>query len=160
MSKFLNSIFLSLSTNIDNLSVGITFGTSREFGFDANLIIAVLSFVSTFVSMLLGAKIAPYVPQSSGALILFIIGMFMTYSAYYDTENNSNDSDLESSSTLKLKTKSRVSLKEAFILGLGLTFTNFGTGFGGGIAKLDGNKNCLSFFKSFIFLKFLYFIFE
>jgi putative sporulation protein YtaF len=152
MPNIFDSLFLSLSTNIDNMAVGIAYGCNRDMGFDANLIIALLSFLSTFVSMSIGSALAKTVPQQLGPIILLIIGLYMTYQAIYDSQSNhvdlensdnndkskiSLDLDITSTNQKDKSRKKRITLREATMLGLALTFTNFGTGIGGGLANLN-----------------------
>ena len=164
MEHLLAAILLSLSTNTDNLAVGIAYGIKQvSISLPANGCIALLSGLSTFTAMAMGTWfdrfLSPPLARELGSGLLIAIGCFTLWTLLRSrfglasnpaptilTTANSNSS-LEDphfpQSNLNLKAanphfpQSNLSLKAACILGLALTLTNFGTGIGAGMAQLD-----------------------
>ncbi len=151
METILASLILSLSTNIDNLAVGTAYGIKKfNIGITANLIIALLSGVSTFASMYLGGSInhflAPKLAHEIGSLILILIGLITIVRIM---QRRLSQESLSSINTAK----NAMNWQEATILGLALTITNLGTGIGAGIAQLSiGLTSCLSFASSLLMI--------
>lgn len=138
METIFASILLSLSTNIDNFAVAVAYRVQNlTISFRGSLLIALLSGISTYASMSLGDWlnhfIAPSMAQELGSGVLIMIGCVTIWQLLLKpSENslsiprNSNDDVPES-----------LSLKEALLLGLALTLTNFGTGVSAGIVHLN-----------------------
>jgi putative sporulation protein YtaF len=87
MSLHLFSVVLiSISSNIDSFAVAVAYGIKKiRITIQANLLIAVVSSLGTFLSMSLGEMISGYLPKSianilgSGVLIAIgIIGLWQT----------------------------------------------------------------------------------
>lgn len=131
----LSSIVLSLSTNLDNLAVGMSYGLRNWIvPTSANFAIAILSGLSTWISIHLGDQIRQYLPDSLagyiGSLILIIIGLVSIGQTLASDSNETEE--LTSQNSIN-----RLNLKTAILLGFALTITNLGTGVGAGIAKFD-----------------------
>ncbi len=135
LESILSSIVLSLSTNLDNLAVGMSYGL-RNWIVPAptNIAIAILSGFSTLISIYLGDQISHYLPPRLtgylGSLILIIIGIFSVGNTLMSDSNESEELNAKPSIN-------RLNLKEGILLGFALTITNFGTGVGAGIAQFD-----------------------
>ncbi|MDY7020568.1 MAG: manganese efflux pump [Cyanobacteriota bacterium] len=136
LESVLSSIVLSISTNLDNLAVGMSYGLRNWIvPTSANITIAILSGVSTLVSINLGDRIRQYLPNSLagylGSIILIIIGISSI------GQTLSSDSS-EPEEFISHHAVNRLNLRDAVLLGLALTLTNLGTGIGAGIAQFDG----------------------
>ncbi len=143
MEFVLASILLSLSTNLDNLAVGVAYGLRNlTITFSANLLIAIFSGMSTWIAMSLGVTMGQLLSEqfaaSLGSLILFGIGMLGIWETLQSQTERLQISTNEPNS---------ISLDQAALLGLGLTISNLGTGVGAGLAQLDV---ILTSFLSFI----------
>lgn len=150
MDAIITAIILSLSTNLDNLAVGMTCGV-KDFTIrlPANLLIALLSGTSTYASMQVGNWLDRFIPaygaQWLGSGILVAIGLLSLLEVVQGKE-----SEISSLSSWQL-TPRMMSLREAGILGLVLTISNWGTGIGAGIAQLNLGLTCsCSFFSSLL----------
>ncbi len=150
METVIASIILSLSTNIDNLAVGTAYGIKKlKIGLFANFIIAVLSGISTFVSMSLGETInhflSPNLAHEFGSFLLILIGL-ITISKIVQKRFNQE-------SLVDNLADKNITWQEATTLGLALTVTNLGTGIGAGIAQLSLIlTSCLSFTSSLLMI--------
>jgi putative sporulation protein YtaF len=157
----LNAFVLACSTNLDNLAVGLAFGArpALHFGTAANGIIALLSFLSTFVSVSLGAELLRWVPSPAfvrqiAAVALLIVALVLLVDAL---KTRSNDTSVDD---INLKHhhqhhhhhhQSHVSARDAFGIGLALTLTNLGTGIVGGLHALNPLiAACFSAMTSFV----------
>lgn len=157
MDAIITAIVLSLSTNLDNLAVGMTCGV-RQFTIclPANLLIAFLSGTSTFASMLVGDWLDNFLPgdgaQWLGSSILVAIGLLSLAEASQKKDESAPWGDRAIASPCSLyPTKKIMSLKRAGMLGLALTISNWGAGIGAGIARLDlGLTSGCSFLSSLL----------
>ncbi|MDY6939624.1 MAG: hypothetical protein SWY16_18475 [Cyanobacteriota bacterium] len=163
MDSLLASAILSVSTNIDNLAIGVAYGVRRfAIGWSANFLIASLSGISTLTSMSAGDWVSRFLPANiAGAIgsgILVAVGIWGLWDALQVRSNLAGELDSEelkylgdeseakptidnlqtSPSNLKIAQFDRhIDLKDALILGLALTVTNLGTGIGAGMAQLN-----------------------
>ena len=150
MEHLLAAILLSLSTNTDNLAVGIAYGIKQvSISLPANGCIALLSGLSTFTAMAMGTWfdrfLSPPLARELGSGLLIAIGCFTLWTllrSRFGLASNPAPTILttaNSNSSLEDPhfPQSNLSLKAACILGLALTLTNFGTGIGAGMAQLD-----------------------
>ena len=149
MESIIASILLSLSTNIDNLAVGAAYGVKQvKIGWWANLSIAILSGLSTLAAMVVGDHLnyflAHDLASNLGSSILMIVGILSIINLIF---NQNND--------LVITNKSQeISLREAWLLGLVLTITNWGTGIGAGMAQISiVVTSCCSFLSSLLMIK-------
>lgn len=143
------ALVLAFSTNIDNFAVGLAYRVKQiSIGFRANLLIALLSGMSTFASMAFGNWIqsffAPSLTHKVGSIVLIIIGLVTLIEIIRQNTQVK---------TFAMNTESQyyLSWQEALLLGLALTITNFGTGVGAGIAQLDSTlTSSFSFISSLL----------
>ena len=156
METILASAFLSLSTNIDNFAIGVAYSVRKlTIGWQANLLIACLSGISTFTSMSCGDWIeqflTPAIAHLLGSGILIVIGLHSVWTTLQAQSERFEVDDCFNQAAQNLA--STIDLREAFVLGLSLTITNLGTGIGAGIAQLDqGLTSCLSFLSSLLMI--------
>ncbi|MDB9315534.1 manganese efflux pump [Spirulina sp. CS-785/01] len=149
LETILTSVFLSFSTNLDNLAVGMTYGMRQlTIGWWGNLLIASLSGVSTFFSMSVGDWLEdflnPNLAQDMGAGIIVLMGLGVLWNAYQEETNETQDFSRPSP-------KNKLSFTRIVVLGLALTVTNWGTGIGAGIAELNsGLTSSFSFLSSLV----------
>lgn len=134
------AIALALSTNLDNLAVGVAYGTkSQSIPLSSNLIIALLSGLSTWLSMTLGGWLCQYLPtvcsQWFGSSLLIAIGCFSIWEQlqhYFQAEFQTEFGPVH-----PVPPMSELAPQDAFLLGLGLTLSNLGTGLGAGMAHIN-----------------------
>ena len=133
------AIALAFSTNLDNFAVGVAYSTkSRSIPLSGNLIIALLSGLSTWVSMFLGDLICQYLPtffsQWFGSCLLIAIGCF---SIWEQLQHYLQPQLVGAAATdISLDQTGDLSAQDSLLLGLGLTVSNLGTGIGAGMAHI------------------------
>lgn len=138
MDFLLLAIALSLSTNVDNLAIGIAYSTkAQDIPLKGNLIIALLSGLSTWCSMSIGDWVAQFLPATFshwfGGCLLILIG---SSSLWEQLRHSWNPSFIATSVNFSTAAPKSLSLQECWLLGLSLTVSNFGTGIGAGMAHL------------------------
>jgi putative Mn2+ efflux pump MntP len=137
METLLIAIAISLSTNVDNLAIGVAYSTkSQSIPFSGNLIIALLSGLSTFASMSLGTWACHFLPaafsQWFGSGLLILIGSLSIIEQLQALQQPQFATEQAVCCNF-----SPLSLQDSCLLGLGLTISNLGTGVGAGMAHLN-----------------------
>lgn len=151
MAVFLSALLYSLSSNLDNLVIGIAYGVKKiKIGITPNLIIATVTSIGTLISMSVGKFISGFLPTSLtnmlGAVIIMLLGLYFliqsilklipkSYSNSLALKNvdeimdYAEKSDSDNSGTLNIK--------EAFVVSLGLMLNNLGTGLAANITGVN-----------------------
>lgn len=151
MAVFLSALLYSLSSNLDNLVIGIAYGVKKiKIGITPNLIIATVTSIGTLISMSVGKFISGFLPTSLtnmlGAVIIMLLGLYFliqsilklipkSYSNSLALKNvdeimdYAEKSDSDNSGTLNIK--------EAFVVSLGLMLNNLGTGLAASITGVN-----------------------
>ncbi|NRV14874.1 putative Mn2+ efflux pump MntP [Clostridium beijerinckii] len=93
MILILSALLFSLSSNLDNLVIGIAYGIKKiRIGTAANLIVALVTSTGTFLSMLLGIYVSKFLPSflsnSLGAGIIIILGLYFVIQSIFKLINN------------------------------------------------------------------------
>ncbi|HEY6226708.1 MAG TPA: hypothetical protein VI282_06265 [Verrucomicrobiae bacterium] len=151
--NFIASIWLAISTNVDNFGVGIAYGVKRiRIGSASNLLIACCNAAGTFLSMKAGDAIAtvvsPEVCNVLGSCAMVVVGLWALLNTFAfggsDSEKNAAGQPRE---VLQLEYVSQhpeildpdrtghINLKEVLPLAFALTISNLATGMG---ARLTG----------------------
>ncbi|SHJ27780.1 putative sporulation protein YtaF [Clostridium cavendishii DSM 21758] len=142
MLLILSALLFSLSSNLDNLVIGIAYGIKRiKIGIISNFIIAIVSVTGTFIAMSLGTYISRFLPNyvanGLGAGMIIILGIYFVLQSIVNMMSNNKSKDLalkdindmvEYAEKSDLDKSGDISVKEAFFVALGLTFNNLGTG--------------------------------
>ncbi|MBS5981761.1 MAG: sporulation membrane protein YtaF [Clostridium butyricum] len=151
MAVFLSALLYSLSSNLDNLVIGIAYGVKKiKIGLISNLIIATVTSIGTLISMSVGKFISGFLPTSLtnmlGAVIIMLLGLYFliqsilklipkSYSNSLALKNvdeimdYAEKSDSDNSGTLNIK--------EAFVVSIGLMLNNLGTGLAASITGVN-----------------------
>ena len=122
-SHILSAVLLGVSSNLDCLAVGLSYGLrKKQVGLVASLIIGLLSFSGTIFSMILGRGVAQLLPSRlpnlAGGLLIFLIGLLGLLRCMLGSGENAGD------------LRQDLSWKEAMTLGLVLALNNAGLGMG------------------------------
>ncbi|AQS06900.1 sporulation membrane protein YtaF [Clostridium beijerinckii] len=142
MILILSALLFSLSSNLDNLVIGIAYGIKKiRIGTAANLIVALVTSTGTFLSMLLGIYVSKFLPSflsnSLGAGIIIILGLYFVIQSIFKLINNKKIKELALKNTndmieyaekSDLDKSGDIDKKEALLVAFALTFNNFGTG--------------------------------
>ena len=151
MAVFLSALLYSLSSNLDNLVIGIAYGVKKiKIGITPNLIIATVTSIGTLISMSVGKFISGFLPTSLtnmlGAVIIMLLGLYFLIQSILklipksysnslalkkvdEIMDYAEKSDSDNSGTLNIK--------EAFVVSLGLMLNNLGTGLAASITGVN-----------------------
>jgi len=147
----LDALLFSLSFNLDNIVVGTAYGIKKiKIGVFANLIIAIVTSVGTYLSMSAGTYISKFLPDSSanivGALAVGLLGLYFIIQSVIKLMKNTKPKELalkdvadmmEYAEESDLNRNGKVDKKEALLVGLGLMLNNLGTGITASIANVN-----------------------
>ncbi len=121
-----NCFVLAISSSIDSLGIGVTYGIkNKKISFWSTIILFIISLLVSFVSVFSGKILLNFLPkyitELIGCFILFCIGFFVIVKAIFEKKSgNKNDFDFNNSNL--------IDPKEAVFLGLALSLDNFGIG--------------------------------
>ena len=158
-------VLISVSSNTDSFAIAVAYGIKKvRITIGANLLIAIVSSLGTFLSMSLGETIGGYLPKSIASLlgsgVLISIGIFgicqaiiqerkrqkieryqrqqdfSVSSYFYQTQSlHVRDNKIHENYT-DLDRKS-IKMKQSIPLAFSLTINNVGAGVGAGISGLN-----------------------
>ena len=120
---FISSLILAISSSIDSLGIGITYGLKNtKISFISKIILFTLSLIISFSSIFLGYFLNDFIstPITSffGSLILIFIGICIIFKTIFENKNNYYDFNFSN----------LIDPKEAIVLGLALSLDSFGIG--------------------------------
>ena len=129
---FMYSIILAISSSIDSLGIGITYGIKNTFISNlGKIVLFVISFSVTTISIIIGSNIkdifSDFMTKLIGFLILLFMGFFMCFQALRKSNEQNFDLDFSNS----------IDWKEALFLGLALSLDSFCIGIGGSILGIN-----------------------
>jgi len=162
---FLSSFLLSLSSNLDNIGIGVSYGIRRiAIPFLSNLIVALVTTVGTFLSMSLGDLLARHIPDrlasGTGSGLIIAAGIWVLLQTWIKPNGTSTPPPpvlQETKKVFELRIRSlgllirilrepggvdmdcsgRIEGREALVLALALTVNNLAGGFGGGMVGIS-----------------------
>lgn len=136
----LNSILLAISSSIDSLGIGITYGIKNtKISLIGKIILFIISITITYLSIFLGNFIQSIFPsfltKLIGSGILIFIGIYICFEALNQKSNSSNvfnnpiSSDLDNSKI--------IDSKESIFLAIALSLDSFCIGICGSIININ-----------------------
>lgn len=155
--SFLSILMFAISSSCDSLVIGISYGINKiRINFLNNLLVALISGLGTFISMVPGAKLINYIsPEQAnkfGSLLIIIVGIFLIIKSLYKDnkikEENSYSDILKNPEKMDFDSSKTIEVKEAVYLGLFLCLNNVGLGI---MASIIGLNIYLTSFLSFLF---------
>ena len=121
-----NCFVLAISSSIDSLGIGVTYGIKdKKISFSSTIILFIISLLVSFISVFFGKILLDFLPEFIteliGCFILFIIGFFVIVKSFFEKKSgNQNDFDFNNSNL--------IDPKESVFLGFALSLDNFGIG--------------------------------
>lgn len=163
----LNSIILAISSSVDSLGIGITYGLKNtRISYIANVILFIISIMITTLSMWFGSfirNIFPYtITNFIGSFIIIFMGIFMTIQALQKKKdpNLENLKDpivdekiysffikylgitiqiIKNPTYSDFDNSKKIDCKEAFFLAIALSLDSFCIGIGSTIAGISNS---------------------
>ena len=165
--SFLSILLFVIAASLDILVVSLAYGLKDiKINFSSTLVIASISALGTFISMILGKFLVDLIPVKLGdiigGLVLLALGFYSIYSYFkekkiltsHNSENNSSPTFILENPEVADKDKSgNIYFKESLALSLALALNNFGLGIGASISGLNIAFTTIStFIISLIFI--------
>jgi putative sporulation protein YtaF len=153
---WLSILGIGLAANLDNLGIGFSFGArSTKIPLSSNLLIAILSMISAYISIVCGHFVATYLPSGLanwiGGIMVILIGLWGIKSNFSEKPAVEQD-ETHSKLTDLLKNPGKadrdgndiISWTESWSLGLALALNCIASGFGAGITGVSAWGTTLS----------------
>ncbi|TPE22032.1 sporulation membrane protein YtaF [Clostridium perfringens] len=165
--SFLSILLFVIAASLDILVVSLAYGLKDiKINFSSTLVIASISALGTFISMILGQFLVDLIPVKLGdiigGLVLLALGFYSIYSYFkekkiltsHNSENNSSPTFILENPEVADKDKSgNIDFKESLAVSLALALNNFGLGIGASISGLNIAFTTIStFIISLIFI--------
>ncbi|WP_438265960.1 sporulation membrane protein YtaF [Clostridium perfringens] len=165
--SFLSILLFVIAASLDILVVSLAYGLKDiKINFSSTFVIASISALGTFISMILGKFLVDLIPVKLGdiigGLVLLLLGFYSIYSYFkekkiltsHNSENNSSPTFILENPEVADKDKSgNIDFKESLALSLALALNNFGLGIGASISGLNIAFTTIStFIISLIFI--------
>lgn len=165
--SFLSILLFVIAASLDILVVSLAYGLKDiKINFSSTLVIASISALGTFISMILVKFLVDLIPVKLGdiigGLVLLLLGFYSIYSYFkekkiltsHNSENNSSPTFILENPEVADKDKSgNIDFKESLALSLALALNNFGLGIGASISGLNIAFTTIStFIISLIFI--------
>lgn len=175
----INSIILAISSSIDSLGIGITYGMKdTTISYVGKIILFMISFLMTILALWFGNFIKDIFPESFmkflGSFLLIVMGIFICFQALKkDSKNETKKVNHDTEKVYQFFIKflgitiqiiknpissdfdhsKLIDSKEALFLGLALSLDSFCIGIGGTIVGIS--HNCFPFSIAIFQLLFL-----
>ena len=119
---FLYALILTISSSIDSLGIGITYGIrNTTISFIAKIILFAIAFIVSVISILIGSTLkdifSTNIIEYIGSFILILMGIFI----FFQSIKNKNVSDKKISKSIDKKLKEQQKIYSFFIKCLGIT---------------------------------------
>ena len=119
---FLHALILTISSSIDSLGIGITYGIrNTAISFIAKIILFAIAFLVSIISILLGCTFkgifSPNIIEYIGSFILILMGIFI----FMQSVNKKNISDKRINKSIDKKFNEQQKIYSFFIKCLGIT---------------------------------------
>lgn len=151
MILILSTLLFSITSNLDNVVVGIAYGIKKiRIGIIANLLIASITCTGTLLSMSIGRYIAKLLPHNVanaiGSIAIALLGVYFIIQSLIKLLKNKKTKKLalkdindmvEYAQQSDLDNSGDINIKEALFVSLGLTLNNLCTGIAASITGVN-----------------------
>jgi len=146
-------LLLAVSSNLDNLILGITYGIKKiHISMASNLIIALITFGGTWLSMLFGEKLAVYVPlavsNTIGAGVVIIIGIYNLVKYLQGAKGGQTKGQwpMKKPERYDKNSNNQIEYQEAAALGAALSINNIALGIAASISGVNAMPTAVAAF--------------
>jgi len=151
MILILSALLFSLSSNLDNVVIGIAYGVKNiKIRILPNFIIAAVTSIGTLLSMSVGKYISRFLPDYIanflGAVVIILLGIYFLIQSIIKLVKNTKSKELslknitdmvEYAESSDLDKSGDINIREALFVAFGLTFNNLGTGVAASITGVN-----------------------
>jgi putative sporulation protein YtaF len=148
LNHLMQVVLIGIASNLDNAGVGIAYGVRGiRISKSANFMIAMISFLMTLLSGIVGAWLSMYissfVSHLIGAVVIVSVGIYVLYQPFrkrttvvISTNHNLIQRILQQPEEADLDQSKTISFKESLILGIALGINALAGGFDAGVTHL------------------------
>lgn len=157
MFELISGTLFSISANIDNIPIGLSYGVRKiHISLIKNIFICAITSIVTFLSMLVGQNISKFFDVKTtnilGSILLILLGVYpiiknIFSKKKFDKLNNNNNINI-------VKNNNDINLKELLIMIITLSLNNIAAGIAASIAGV--NIICTTIFTFIFCVVFLY----
>ncbi len=147
---WLTILFIGIAANLDNLGISVSYGlTSRRIPFLSNLLIAFVSTIFAYISMVAGSFLSSYFPSSIaslvGGILIICLGLWCIATSSPFTQDYAKKSENPHISHLKTENEIKaIGIKESFFLGFILALNCLTIGFSAGMTGIPSLLTSIS----------------
>lgn len=168
MTNLFTAILFSISSNLDNIVIGIAYGIKKiKIGLLSNLLVAIITTFGTFISMEVGKWLTNWLPSNItkiiGSGIITLLGLyFLMHSIINLLIKNkkikiislkNSENMVEYAEQTDKNNSYEIETKEAIAIGFGLMFNNIGTGIAASASGISILETCIfTFILSTLFI--------
>ena len=136
MLNLLTSTLFSISANIDNIPIGISYGIKKiHVTFLQNIFISIFTAIATFTSMQIGKNVLNFfdikLANLVGSILLIILGTIPLAKLFFKRKKRSYEDNAFYSS------KALISIKEIIFIIITLSINNIATGIAASITGIN-----------------------
>lgn len=147
-SVFATMVAIAIASNLDNAGVGIAYGVRNiQISWGANLLIAIISGVATFLSGVVGNVVTHYISTDFaswiGAAVVILVGLWVfsepvrqAWSIKRAKEKNVVMRILDDPAVADFDESKTIGYTEAFVLGIALAMNALAGGFDAGVVRI------------------------
>lgn len=145
---FILALLFSLSSNLDNFVIGFSYGVqNKRIALVPNIIIALITAVVTYLSMVLGQWLTHLISHQEssdiGSIVFIGLGLWSIGNSFSNNKKTRHDDTKE------------LGIKAAIGLGVLLSINNIGVGILGSVSRLNINLITILTFITSILLTYL-----
>lgn len=135
----ITAFLFSLSSNIDNLIIGVSYGIKEEkIPIFQNIIIAVITTLGTFIAMIAGKLIQKYISNEVGniigAVVIILMGMYFVLVSIKEIKGKKKTSE---NFHEQVSVQQNIKIKDSILLGFALASNNLGVGVAASVMGLS-----------------------
>jgi len=146
ISSFATVFAIAIASNLDNAGVGIAYGVRKiQISWMANVLIAVISGIATYISGAVGREATRYIPTGvavwTGAIVIVMVGIWVLTEPWRNrrkqlAQKNVMSRILRDPVVADFDKSESIGIAEACVLGVALAMNALAGGFDAGIEHI------------------------
>ena len=129
MFELISGALFSISANIDNIPIGLSYGVKKtHISILKNILICIITSIVTFLSMLIGQNISKFfdikIANILGSILLFFLGIYPIAKNIFIKEKNDRLNENEKNILMN----NDISIKELLLIIITLSLNNIAAG--------------------------------
>lgn len=138
MFELISGALFSISANIDNIPIGLSYGVKKtHISILKNILICIITSIVTFLSMLIGQNISKFfdikITNILGSILLFFLGIYPIAKNIFIKEKNDRLNENEKNILMN----NDISIKELLLIIITLSLNNIAAGIAASITGVN-----------------------